>query len=80
LPGKAREIRGRLMNEEKKDFLVLSDQTGALLMIDKKERILLKQLLFMTMGSESGRTYISKKLGPEYIKIADKLLKALETT
>ena len=68
------------MNEKKNDFLILSDQTGALMMINKKERKLLKQLLFMTMGSENGRTYISKKLGPEYLKIADKLLEALKTT
>jgi len=67
------------MNEQEKDYLVLSDQTGALMMINKKERKLLKQLLFLTMGSESGKTYIAKKLGPEYIKIADKLLHALDT-
>ncbi len=67
------------MNEQEKDYLVLSDQTGALMMINKKERKLLKQLLFLTMGSESGKTYIAKKLGPEYIEIADKLLHALDT-
>ncbi|MFC1869187.1 hypothetical protein ACFL0H_13805 [Thermodesulfobacteriota bacterium] len=65
------------MNEKENDYLLLSDQTGALMLLDKKERKLLKQLLFMTMGSENGRTIITKKLGPEYIKIADKLLKAL---
>ena len=65
------------MNEGKNGDLILSDQTGALLMLNKKERKLLKKLLFMTMGSESGRTYIAKKLGPEYIEIADKLIKAL---
>ena len=68
------------MKDTTNDFLVLSDKTGALMMINKKERQLLKQLLFMTMGSESGRAYISKKLGPEYIEIADKLLHALDHT
>ena len=65
------------MSEEENGDLLLSDKTGALLMIDKKERRLLKQLLFMTMGSDSGKAYIAKKLGPEYIKVAEKLLKAL---
>jgi hypothetical protein len=47
-------------------------------MIDKKERKLLRQILYMALESETGKTYISKKLGPEYIQIGQTLLRTLE--
>ncbi|MGD2126394.1 MAG: hypothetical protein PVG99_09955 [Desulfobacteraceae bacterium] len=55
----------------------LADSTGALLMINKKERELLKALLAMSMKSPSARQWIAKKLGSEYIKIGEKLLKSM---
>jgi hypothetical protein len=64
--------------EEKDDVLVgLADKTGALLMIDKKERELVRELLTMTLKSPSAREWISKKLGKEYVQIGMKLLKAM---
>ena len=64
--------------EEKDDVLVgLADKTGALLMIDKKERELVRELLAMTLKSPSAREWISKKLGKEYVQIGEKLLKAI---
>jgi len=64
--------------EEKDDVLVgLADKTGALLMIDKKERELVRELLAMTLKSPSARDWISKKLGKEYVQIGVKLLKAM---
>jgi hypothetical protein len=64
--------------EEKDDVLVgLADKTGALLMIDKKERELVRELLAMTLKSPSARDWISKKLGKEYVQIGMKLLKAM---
>jgi len=64
--------------EEKDDLLVgLADKTGALLMIDKKERELVRELLAMTLKSPSAREWISKKLGKEYVQIGVKLLKAM---
>jgi len=64
--------------EEKDDLLVgLADKTGALLMIDKKERELVRELLAMTLKSPSAREWISKKLGKEYVQIGMKLLKAM---
>jgi hypothetical protein len=64
--------------EEKDDVLVgLADKTGALLMIDKKERELVRELLAMTLKSPSAREWISKKLGKEYVQIGMKLLKAM---
>jgi hypothetical protein len=64
--------------EDKDDVLVgLADKTGALLMIDKKERELVRELLAMTLKSPSAREWISKKLGKEYVQIGMKLLKAM---
>jgi hypothetical protein len=64
--------------EEKDDVPVgLADKTGALLMIDKKERELVRELLAMTLKSPSARDWISKKLGKEYVQIGVKLLKAM---
>ena len=54
--------------------LVLNDKTGALLMLNKEERKVIKELLIMTVYSESIRGYIEKRLGDEYIRIAEKLL------
>jgi hypothetical protein len=64
--------------EDNNEVLVgLADKTGALLMIDKKERELVRELLAMTLKSPSAREWISKKLGKEYIQIGVKLLKAM---
>ena len=57
--------------------LGLADATGALLMINKKERRLLKELLSMSMKSPSARQWISKKLGPEYVRIGERLLRSM---
>jgi len=57
--------------------LALYDRTGALLMIDKMERRLLKELLTITLKSPASREWIGKKLGNEYIDVAERLLKAL---
>ena len=62
--------------EDNNEVLVgLADKTGALLMIDKKERELIRELLSMTLKSPSAREWISKKLGKEYVQIGMKLLK-----
>jgi len=64
--------------EDNNEVLVgLADKTGALLMIDKKERELVRELLAMTLKSPSAREWISKKLGKEYVQIGIKLLKAM---
>jgi hypothetical protein len=70
------------MNDKKKEDsqevnLALYDKTGALLMIDKMERRLLKELLTISLKSPSSRDWIGKKLGKEYIDVAEKLLKTL---
>ncbi len=64
--------------EDNNEVLVgLADKTGALLMIDKKERELVREILAMSLKSPSAREWISKKLGKEYVQIGVKLLKAM---
>jgi hypothetical protein len=65
------------MAEEKDTDLALHDRTGALLMLNKNERKLLRELLDMTLKSKNAREWIIKKLGNEYIEIGESLLKAM---
>jgi len=58
-------------------LMVLADKTGALMMINKKERALLRTILAMTMRSSSAKEWITKKLGPEYLQIGESLLKSM---
>jgi hypothetical protein len=63
--------------ENKEDInLALHDETGALLMLNKNERKLLREILAMTLKSDSAKDWIVKKLGKGYVQIAEKLLKA----
>ena len=57
--------------------LAIHDSTGAFLMLDKKERRLLKELIYVTMSSKNARKYISDKLGEEYIEIGNNLYKVM---
>ena len=63
--------------KDKKVDLALHDQTGALLMLNKNERKLLKELLIMSLHSQKAKELIVKKLGNKYIEIAQNLLTAL---
>lgn len=68
-----------MANKDEENDLFLSDKTGALLMLNKEERKLLRELLLMTLSSESIKSYIVKKLGTKYIQIGEKLLKTMES-
>ena len=57
--------------------IALHDKTGALLMLNKQERKLIKELLLMTLNSETGKKYLKKRLGDEYVGIGQRLLKTL---
>jgi hypothetical protein len=57
--------------------VVLNEKTGALLMLNKEERKVIRELLIMTVYSESIRGYIEKRLGDEYIRVAEKLLESM---
>jgi len=62
------------MNEFDEKTVGLQDRTGALLMLDKNERKLLKELLVSALQSKSGRKRIAQHLGAEYVEIAERLL------
>jgi len=65
-------------NHKKKCAVVdLSDYTVALLMLNKEETNLIKELLVMTMNSESVKSYIVKKLGKKYVQVGASLLKTM---
>ena len=55
----------------------LHDISSALLMIDKDEKRLLRALLAITLKSRSSRQWIIRKLGNQYLKIGEKLLKVM---
>ncbi len=55
----------------------LHDISSALLMINNDERKLLKAILTITLKSQSSREWIIKKLGSEYLKVGEKLLKVM---
>ncbi len=55
----------------------LHDISSALLMIDKDEKKLLRALLAITLKSRSSREWIIRKLGSQYLKIGEKLLKVM---
>ena len=65
------------MENENDLELALHDKTGALLMLNKQERKLLRELLTMTLKSQPARDWIAKKLGSEYVEIGEHLLKAM---
>jgi len=65
------------MEDNNEILFGLAEKTGALLMIDKKERELVREILAMTLKSASAREWILKKLGKEYLQIAETLLNAM---
>jgi len=50
-------------------------QTGEIIMLDKKQRLLIRNVLVRVLGAESGKEYIRKNLGGEYITVAFDVLK-----
>jgi hypothetical protein len=52
-------------------------ETGVVLMLNKKERILVKEVLSKTFSSKEAKEVIKKKFGEEYIEIGYRLLKIL---
>jgi len=66
-----------LVNGSKDPSLYLSDKTGALLMLNKAERVLIKELLFMALNSQSVKAYITKRLGKDYLEVGANLYKTL---
>lgn len=68
------------VDESQETRQALHNKSGALLMIDKKERRLVKEILSITLKSKSSRDWIVKKLGKEYLDIGEKLLETMGGT
>ena len=50
------------------------DNTGQVMMLDKRERRLLRLVLGVSLKSTSAKQYITKTLGSKFIKVGEKLL------
>ena len=66
------------MNIKYERELGVHDNTGQVMMIDKKERRLLRLVLETSLKSESAKQYITKTLGPKFLKVGENLLKNLK--
>jgi len=63
-----------LAGKKKPDHADMMNATGELFMLSKKERILLRTVLEMILTSKTGKEFILRKFGTEYIKTAERLL------
>ncbi len=63
------------MNMKDAREIGVHDNTGQVMMLDKKERKLLKLVLDVSLRSESAKQYITETLGPRFLKVGEKLLK-----
>jgi hypothetical protein len=59
------------------DFLI-PESRSKLLMVDEKEKKLLRLVLAKTLGSESGKRYVIERLGTEYVEIGEALLHQMD--
>jgi len=66
-----------LTSKKNPDPADLMNATGELFMLSKKERILLRTVLEMILTSKTGKEFILRKFGTEYVKMAEKLLEDL---
>lgn len=66
------------MNEQDKEIEVsFRAETGELYSLDKKQRILLKAVLRLTLTTPSGRKQIMQRFGKEGFKVAVNLLEQM---
>ena len=62
---------------DEREIGVIHAETGEVLMLNKKERKLVKELLNRTFSSEAAKQLIKKKFGEEYIEIGYRLIEIL---
>ena len=62
------------MNTKNDREIGVHDNTGQVMMLDKKERRLLRLVLDVSLRSESAKQYITETLGPKFLKVGEKLL------
>jgi hypothetical protein len=77
--GKGRQIgQGHAMSQDDDFEFLIPESRSKLLMVDEKERKLLRLVLAKTLGSESGKRYVIERLGREYVEIGEALLHQME--
>ena len=64
----------RFVNRQDDREIGIHDNTGQVMMLDKKERRLLRLVLGVSLKSESAKQYITKTLGPRFITVGENLL------
>jgi len=65
------------MNKENESGIAFKAETGELYMLGKKERILLRAILSVTLKSSEGREIIAQKFGRESLEMAKRLLEEM---
>ena len=77
--GERKTILGRndAVDREHGIEIGFQEETGEILMLDKRERKLVTLLLDKLLKSKSGRLYIGEKLGMEFLEIGEKLFREL---
>ena len=66
------------MNEEDEELEVtFSAETGELYLLDKKERILVREVLRLSLTTPSGKKVLEERFGKEGFKIAVSLLEQM---
>lgn len=66
-----------MMNKENESGIAFKAETGELYMLGKKERILLRSILSVTLKSSAGREIIAQKFGRESLETAKRLLEEM---
>ncbi|MBN2032299.1 MAG: hypothetical protein JW836_03405 [Deltaproteobacteria bacterium] len=65
------------MDNKKSESIGFKGETGELYMLGKKERILLRAILGITLKSSAGRELITQKHGEKALQTAETLLKQM---
>ncbi len=65
------------MKEENRIEVGLKIETGELYMLNKKQRILLREVLSKALESDAGRAFLAERFGKEGLELTENLLKEM---
>ncbi len=65
------------MTNESGPVIGVEEETGGFLMLGKKERVLIREILSVLLGSEDANHFIEKKFGKESVQIGNSLMKKM---
>jgi hypothetical protein len=71
------EDKGGFMSEKTENLSDLFTNSECLLLLNKKERLLVKTLLAKTLISKNLSAWIEGKIGKEYLQIARNLIESM---